>query len=358
MLPFQHIPFLCDHVANIDQIFDDWRQYKLSVPTYGAIILSEDLKHVLLVQSFWAKSSWGFPKGKINETESPTNCAIREVVEETGFDISNLIDPNDFIESIVSDQFTRLYIIQNVPKTTVFQPQTRNEIKSCEWFPIEFLPTTRHDTVSKTNLGLNSNSFFMITPFVKRLKKFINDRQRSQQQQQQPQNSQQPNRQRHHSTSDVENLKRATKNTNGNGIKSTGKNSNKSKQSNGNQSSTRRSPIVETQQPIKILNRKSSDPEKQLPKSNRVPDSKRNLLPELEMEKKKTIISNPIVDSFIKKHAACTPPANSPSLWIAASSTPLSLSKNRRAPFPTDNFLENWKDFKLDKAMFTPELIL
>lgn len=49
------------------------------MPTYGAIILNEDLSHVLLVQSFLTKASWGFPKGKVNEEEEPWLCACREV---------------------------------------------------------------------------------------------------------------------------------------------------------------------------------------------------------------------------------------------------------------------------------------
>lgn len=51
----------------------------MSVPTYGAILMTSDRKRVLLVQSYWAKSSWGFPKGKVNEDEDPLHCAIREV---------------------------------------------------------------------------------------------------------------------------------------------------------------------------------------------------------------------------------------------------------------------------------------
>lgn len=51
----------------------------MSVPTYGAILISEDFNNVLLVQSYWARSSWGFPKGKVNEDEEPLHCAIREV---------------------------------------------------------------------------------------------------------------------------------------------------------------------------------------------------------------------------------------------------------------------------------------
>lgn len=75
----QHIPFLSVHVNKLDDILQEWKQYKMSVPTYGAILMTSDLKHVLLVQSYWAKSSWGFPKGKVNENEDPLRCAVREV---------------------------------------------------------------------------------------------------------------------------------------------------------------------------------------------------------------------------------------------------------------------------------------
>jgi mRNA-decapping enzyme subunit 2 len=61
-------------------LIEEWRDYKFSVPTYGAILLDENLTHVLLVQSYWSRSSWGFPKGKVNKDEAPCHCAIREVI--------------------------------------------------------------------------------------------------------------------------------------------------------------------------------------------------------------------------------------------------------------------------------------
>ncbi|XP_052901658.1 m7GpppN-mRNA hydrolase [Anopheles moucheti] len=170
---FKHVPFLQPHWPNVDTVLEDWKQYKLTVPTYGAILLSEDRKHVLLVQSFWAKSSWGFPKGKINENEEPVNCAIREVYEETGYDISKLIVPTEYIDVVINYQFTRLYLVTGVPLATVFMPKTRNEIKCCEWFPVDVLPVTKHDNIVKGNHNLSGNSFFMILPFVKRLKKWL-----------------------------------------------------------------------------------------------------------------------------------------------------------------------------------------
>lgn len=76
---FQHVPTLREHVNSLDSVLDNWREYKQTVPTYGAILLDQDLSHVLLVQSYWTKASWGFPKGKVNEDEEPWICAAREV---------------------------------------------------------------------------------------------------------------------------------------------------------------------------------------------------------------------------------------------------------------------------------------
>lgn len=73
----QHIPFLKKYQADIDSIYNKWREYKQVVPTFGAVLLDDTLSHILLVQSFMA--SWGFPKGKVNQEEDPVDCACREV---------------------------------------------------------------------------------------------------------------------------------------------------------------------------------------------------------------------------------------------------------------------------------------
>lgn len=175
MLIFQHIPSLNHHVPNLSVILNEWRSYKISVPTYGTILLTPDMKKCLLVQSFFAKNSWSFPKGKVNENEDPVKCAIREVYEETGFDCGHLIDENAFIEGQTSNyQYTRLYIVKNVPADTKFAPRTRNEIKDCSWFTIDELPTNRNDDgYFMDQEKIRPNSFYMILPFISKLKHWI-----------------------------------------------------------------------------------------------------------------------------------------------------------------------------------------
>ncbi|GKC39708.1 mRNA-decapping enzyme subunit 2 [Tanacetum coccineum] len=59
----------------------------------------------------WKGSSWHFPRGKKNKDEEDDACAIREVLEETGFNILQLINKDEYIEMIFGPQRVRLYIV-------------------------------------------------------------------------------------------------------------------------------------------------------------------------------------------------------------------------------------------------------
>ena len=169
--------FRC-HADNVEQVLEDWRNYKLAVPTYGAIILNQDNTNVLLVQGYWSKTSWGFPKGKVNEEEPPHMCAVREVYEETGFDISQKIDPNDYLSQVINDQMSWLYLIPGVSDDTHFSPKTKKEIRDIKWFPISSLPASKKEEMPAQNdprnpLSLTHNNLYMVIPFVRALRKWL-----------------------------------------------------------------------------------------------------------------------------------------------------------------------------------------
>lgn len=90
------------------------------------------MDHVLLVKGWKKNASWSFPRGKINKDEKDLDCAIREVYEETGFDVaSSPLEVNEnvkFIEVTMREQHMRLYVFRGVPIDTPFQPRTRKEI--------------------------------------------------------------------------------------------------------------------------------------------------------------------------------------------------------------------------------------
>ena len=170
---FNHVDFLRKDANRVEEVIDEWKAYKQAVPTFGAILLNTFLDKVLLVQGYWAKASWGFPKGKVNQDEAPHICAAREVEEETGFDISEYLDEDEWIEQVINDQTVRLYLIPGVPETTQFKTNTRCEIKDIRWFDINSLPGSRTDQTCKQKLGLAPNSFYMVIPFLRDIKYWV-----------------------------------------------------------------------------------------------------------------------------------------------------------------------------------------
>ncbi|KAG0091019.1 mRNA-decapping enzyme subunit 2 [Podila epicladia] len=185
---FQHCPLLHEWSNEHETAFANFMEYKIRVPVCGAIILNESMDKCILVKGWVAKSCWGFPKGKINKDEPDTLCAIREVWEETGFDISSRVTNEDYVELTKNDQRIRLYIIKGVPEDTVFETQTRKEISKIEWHRLVDLPATKpkpmdrghysgkesgSDRASNANAIRNFNRYYMVTPFVQKLKSWI-----------------------------------------------------------------------------------------------------------------------------------------------------------------------------------------
>lgn len=179
---FQHCPLLASFpVENHMRAFEEFLQYKTRVPVRGAIMLNEAMDATVLVKGWKKGANWSFPRGKINKDEDDLDCAIREVYEETGYDIkaAGLVPRDDqvkFIEINMREQQLRLYVFRNVPMDTHFEPKTRKEISKIEWYKLSELPAFRkkggnhRDDIAAAN---NANKFYMVAPFLVPLKKWV-----------------------------------------------------------------------------------------------------------------------------------------------------------------------------------------
>eukprot|EP00878_Enallax_costatus_P037562 GHUV01042438.1.p1 GENE.GHUV01042438.1~~GHUV01042438.1.p1 ORF type:complete len:131 (-),score=27.87 GHUV01042438.1:479-871(-) len=58
---------------------EKFKAFKKNVPVMGGILLDKTLQRVLLVKGWKNTACWGFPRGKIHENETDTQCAVREV---------------------------------------------------------------------------------------------------------------------------------------------------------------------------------------------------------------------------------------------------------------------------------------
>ena len=158
---FDHCPLLKNFKAQYAELFADYSAYKSIIPSYGTIMLSPDMKQFVLCQVFGGKT-WSFPRGKVNQGESPLACACRETQEETGFDPTPHTKETDYVVWIEGSKMTKLFIATDVPINTHFETQTRKEIADIRYFDIEDV------------LKGNSVKSWGVVPFYSAMKRWIN----------------------------------------------------------------------------------------------------------------------------------------------------------------------------------------
>ncbi|PKA53401.1 mRNA-decapping enzyme subunit 2 [Apostasia shenzhenica] len=169
-LMFSSCAALRPYVDHIDDIYKDFTSYKFRVPVTGGIILDESYERCLLVKGWKAGASWSFPRGKKSKDEEDHTCAVREVLEETGFDVSKLLKLDDFIEVVIGQQRVRLYIITDVKEDTAFAPLTKKEISEISWHRLDELQPAGDEAISR---GVNGLKLYMVAPFLNALKTWI-----------------------------------------------------------------------------------------------------------------------------------------------------------------------------------------
>ena len=173
---FQHCPMLCEWPLEDQQrAYDDFVAYKTTVPVRGAIMLNDAMDEVVLVKGWKSSASWSFPRGKLNEEESDLTCALREVYEETGYDLENAglaegATEADAFEQNIKGQNLKMYAFRGVPMDTNFAARTRKEISGIEWHKVSDLAPSK---TKKDQQQQQGNKYYMVAPFLHRLRKWI-----------------------------------------------------------------------------------------------------------------------------------------------------------------------------------------
>lgn len=166
----RYYPYMAPGLST-EQLLTQYSQYRSEIPCRGAIILNTEMNKVVLVSNY-ACTVYGFPKGKINESETDEECAIREVEEEIGLDISDKVSSNDYIDYQDGNCHIRLYIVSGISENYEFHTQTMNEIGIIEWVKLDDIPSKK-----KKSEVFNKKMYFKnIHPFLGELRRWIASR--------------------------------------------------------------------------------------------------------------------------------------------------------------------------------------
>lgn len=108
-----------------------------------SLVLCNDAGRVLLVRHSYGPSGWALPGGGIGRDEDPAEGARREMREELGCELENLVLRKTFSEVISGAQHTgHLFEAQPDREPVV----DRRELEEARWFAVEELaelPITR-----------------------------------------------------------------------------------------------------------------------------------------------------------------------------------------------------------------------
>lgn len=140
-----------------------FKAYKQSIRVYGTMIFSRGFTHCLLVQQQGSSTAITFPKGKKSRDETGIECAIRETMEEVGYDVSDKIVD---MSVTIFDKIT-LYFVFNVSLETEFTTHTRNEISKIFWFDLRKIAAAK----TKSNYRLFCMAYVQAAKVIDGLKK-------------------------------------------------------------------------------------------------------------------------------------------------------------------------------------------
>ena len=143
VIPYNTKSVNCDYQKNKD----------MKIKKAGSLIYDPSSRKVLLVQS--RGHMWGCPKGTIKEMETPLECAIREVKEETGIDI----EEKSLSDHITINSKCQYYFLKMKENNVDIQNHiVDNDANGIGWFNVDCL----EKLVNSGFININQNCRILI----------------------------------------------------------------------------------------------------------------------------------------------------------------------------------------------------
>lgn len=129
---------------------------------YGAIVYCSKPNRTsfILVQGRYTQK-WSFPKGHMNKDEMPYNCALRELREETGLQLSEPIGGKRVGYG--------MYYTFQVEEELQLNPADKNEIINTKWVTLDEMVTLNVNSDVNAFIKLFRENDISFSNFVKEL---------------------------------------------------------------------------------------------------------------------------------------------------------------------------------------------
>jgi 8-oxo-dGTP diphosphatase len=101
----------------------------------GGIVLREEETPLIAVVRLRKRNEWVLPKGKLDDGETPRAAAEREVLEETGQEVS----VHEFLGTLVYDSGGRLKVVHywRMAASGEQRHELTDDVKAVDWLPLE-----------------------------------------------------------------------------------------------------------------------------------------------------------------------------------------------------------------------------
>eukprot|EP00854_Cymbomonas_tetramitiformis_P025659 gene25659-31376_t len=152
----------------VDRILKAYYDHRRNADISGLFVLDASLKYCLLVKGVKGRL-WSFPKGKMEHGEEVKECAIREMEEECGVDVTGLVAEGEPIECDWMSRRWNFHVATGLSLQQPLAPKVQNEIGVIAWCPLTFLLKLQ----SKDAVGRKSMT--MVLNFLPALMRFLDN---------------------------------------------------------------------------------------------------------------------------------------------------------------------------------------
>lgn len=124
--------------------------YKYPRPAVTAdcvVITKEDSPKVLLIERGAEpfKGCWAFPGGFLNMDETTEQCAIRELKEETGLEVTDVRQIGTYSKVDRDPRGRTITVVYLAEVDSPMEVNGQDDAAKAQWFPIDVLPELAFD---------------------------------------------------------------------------------------------------------------------------------------------------------------------------------------------------------------------